>query len=187
MNYRIIEDSELAKRNQSLLFCGSTSPAYNAVLSVVFSGENATEPILLQEAKDWCRIDGTDDDALVTKLIKAARSICEKTANKSFITRTISAKIHNGLGNFILPYGPVVSITSYTDKEGIAITGYTLVDSYDTDITVVYTAGYTTLPEDFRTAILCQIAWMYSNRGDIKLASSLSLESSLILQQVRNV
>lgn len=190
MNYYVVEDSELAKRNQSLIgSCGSGEILYNAVLSAVFSAESATEPILLPEAKNWCKLDDdTTDDVLVTQLIKAARIVCENHANLSFITRTVTARLINGLGNITLPYGPVTGTITYTDFDGDAITSYEIRTGGNSgEITAVYTAGYATLPENFRTAILCQIGWMYTNRGDIKLAAGLSLESLLILNQVRSV
>jgi len=121
MIYQIIEDSQLAKRNQSLVLgCGGTI-AYNAVLSTVFSGESTTEPVTLDEAKNWCRIDVTDDDTLIEDIIiPAAREVCENYANLSFIARTVTAKIQNGLGNFYLPYAPVVAITSASVRRSTA-------------------------------------------------------------------
>lgn len=189
MNYYVVEDSELAKRNKSLIgACGSGEILYNAVLEVT-DVETGTEPILLPEAKNWCKLDDdTTDDALVTKIITAARRICEKHANLSFIAKTITARFVNGLGNLTLPYGPVTGTIAYTDFDGLAITSYEIrTGGNGGEITAVYTAGYATLPEEFRTAILCQIAWMYDNRGNVKLASALSLESLLYLNQVRSV
>lgn len=189
MSYYVVEDSELAKRNRSLLVgCGS-GIAYNAVLSVTFSDDGTeTEPITLQEAKDWCRVDITDDDTLIGLLITAARIVCENYANMSFIPRTVTAKIVNGLGNFSLPYGPVTSITGVTTSEGDDITTDFDIDTANATIyTVVYTAGYSSLPQNFRTAILNQIAWMYENRGDVRVASGVGELSKLILNQVRSV
>lgn len=185
--YYIVEDSELAKRNRSLLVGCGGEMSYNAVLEVT-DVETGTEPILLPEAKIWCKLDDdTTDDALVTRLITAARRICEKHANLSFMAKTITARFINGLGNLRLPYGPVTGAIAYTDFDGAAVTDYEIRNGGKGEITAVYTAGYTTLPEEFRTAILNQIAWMYANRGDIKLAAALSLESMLILNQVRSV
>jgi hypothetical protein len=162
--------------------------AYNAALSAEFSDESTTEPVTLQEAKNWCRVDINDDDAIITALITAARIVCENYANLSFIERTVTAKIHNGLGNITLPFGPVVGdITSITDIYDTPLTDYTLQTPYGTDLTVVYDAGYATLPENFKTAILCQIAWMYENRGDAGIAVGLSELSKLLLKQIREV
>lgn len=168
--------------------CGGIT--YNAVLSVSFSAESANESITVQEAKDWIRVDVSDDDTIILKLITAARRICEKYVNMSLIARTVTAKINNGLGNFYLPYGPVVAITSATDYYSNDITtGFSLDTVYGNALTIVYTAGYADglLPEELRTAILDQIAWMYTNRGDVQLASALSLESMLTLKPLRFV
>lgn len=176
-------------RTNSVTTVGCGGVAYNAVISKpVFTDESTTEPVTLQEAKDWCRVDITDDDTLITRLIKASRISCEVYSILSFITRTVSVKINNGLGNFTLPYGPVNEIASATDYNSNDIsTDFSLDTVYGQPITVEYTAGYADgeLPEDLRTAVLCQIAWMYTNRGDVKLASALCLESKLILDKYR--
>lgn len=163
---------------------------YNAVLDVQFSLENTTEPVTVQEAKDWLRIDISDDDTLVGSLITAARIICEQYTNISFITRTVTATLHNTLGGISLPYGPVNSITSVTERD-TAITDYTmsgasfqrLVTVFEQEVTVVYTAGYATLPKNLKTAILNQIGFLYENRGDDKLSDN----AKVILNQVRRV
>src|SRR6185312_16122520 len=177
-----VEDSENARRNQVTVIGSGCGPAYNAVLSVTFISESTNEPVTLQEAKDWCRIDVPDDDSLITKLIKGARFICERYVNLSFITRTVTAKIHNGAGDINLPYGPVNGTVNYYELDGTTvINDLDLTVGSGNNIIAVYTAGYAdgTLPDDLRTALLDQIAWMYQNRGDTAIASGLSLASKL--------
>lgn len=200
MNY-YIEDSELAKKNKILVIGGGSSIAYNAVLDVLFedeveSGDDPTEPVTLDEAKEWCRIDVSDDDDIITELITAARTICEQYSNISFIPRTVTARLKNELGGIYLPYGPVTGDDPvFTDDEGIeaAVDAYKVVGvlfkavkTPFTEMTAVYTAGYTALPLNLKKALLNQIAWMYSNRGDDETAS-VSEQSKLILNQVRRV
>ena len=163
--------------------CG---PVYNSVLSTSFSAEGA-EPVTLQEAKDWCRVDVADDDALITSLITAARIMCENYANLSFINRTVTAKIKNGLGGFTAPYGPVISVTSAKDSDNYDIIGFDFDCAYPCKITVVYTAGYEALPQNLKTALLNQIGFLYENRGDVRLQNGLSEEAKLILNQIRIV
>lgn len=165
----------------------SYGPAYNAVIDVVFSDESTTEPVTLQEAKDWCRIDVADDDAIILELISAARAICELHSNISFIQRTVTATLHNGLGKIGLPYGPVTSLPTYTDDEANQLDEYSLKIADEDDAIAVYNAGYNqaSIPKNLKNALLNQIAWMYENRGDDEKQSKLSEQSKLILNQVK--
>lgn len=156
---------------------------YNAVISVSFSNEG-TEPVTLQEAKDWCRIDVSDDDALITSLIKAARIICEQYSGLSFVTKTVTAILVNGLGNIDLPYGPVTGDVTYTETDGTAI-DYDISDERCERFKAVYSAGYETLPQNLKTALLNQIAFMYDHRGNEDVSNTISLPSRLILNQIR--
>lgn len=45
----------------------------------------AVEPVTLDEAKAWLRLEEDADDALVTATIKAARQYCENLTGRSFI------------------------------------------------------------------------------------------------------
>jgi len=182
------EDGFNVRSNRVTVAGVNCGPVYNAVLSTpIFSAESTTEPVTLQEVKDWCRIDVTDDDTLITSLITAARIMCENYANLSFIKRTVTAKIKNGLGGFVAPYGPVISITSAKDSDNADIADFDFDNAYDGRITVVYEAGYEALPQNLKTAVLNQISFLYENRGDIRLQSGLSEEAKLILNQVRSV
>jgi uncharacterized phiE125 gp8 family phage protein len=48
----------------------------------------AAEPLSLDEAKAWLRLDTNDEDALVSALIVAARNIVEATTRRALITQT---------------------------------------------------------------------------------------------------
>lgn len=145
--------------------------AYQAVLSYKFSNEfpgDETEPVTLQEAKDWCMVDGPDYDAKLTMLITAARKKVERVRQMSLINRTVTANIKPGTN---LPFGPVKAITSITDDDDN--TYEALTDVTCTDVTVVYTAGpgEAGLAEDLKIEILQQIAFMLDNRGDATTGS----------------
>ena len=85
----------------------------------------AAEPITSTEAKLWLKEDGTDNDALVSSLITAARQFVEKDYDCALVTQTwdlfldgfptdpADNKIQLGLS-------PVASVTSvsYIDTEG---------------------------------------------------------------------
>ena len=98
----------------------------------------AVEPLDLATVKSWIKQDGSDDDALITTLIQAAREAAEKFLRRALITQTwrltldleqcsygndlpggvyelpISA-LYGGLPNIIeLPMPPLQSVTSVT-------------------------------------------------------------------------
>ena len=58
-------------------------------MALVLITPPAVEPVLLQDAKDFLRIDGTQDDTLLPGLITAARSWCEVYTQRRFITQTV--------------------------------------------------------------------------------------------------
>ena len=87
----------------------------------------ATEPLALDLAKQHLRIDGTDDDALVTSLIKQAREWCEDYQGKKYITQTLELGLDAFPDKDYVEFracSPVQSVSSvkYTDSDGIEAT-----------------------------------------------------------------
>lgn len=81
----------------------------------------ASEPLDLATAKLHCRVDGTDDDALITALIVAAREQAEHETGRALITQTWEL-VHDAFPEaFVLRKAPIQSLTSikYLD----AVTG----------------------------------------------------------------
>lgn len=48
----------------------------------------ASEPVSLPELKAFAKVDGSDEDALLTSLISSARRACEEFTKRAFITQT---------------------------------------------------------------------------------------------------
>jgi uncharacterized phiE125 gp8 family phage protein len=57
------------------------------VAGTVQTAAPAAEPITLAEAKAWLRVDGTDEDTLITALIAAARTHVENFTRRALITQ----------------------------------------------------------------------------------------------------
>lgn len=158
------------------------------------SDEEVVEPVSLEDGTNWMRVDVTDDNALITALIKAARIQLEKYLNISLIPTTVEATILCQLGNYPLPYGPVTSVVSLYNG-ATAITDYTLkgtlfkslVCAYCDPLTIVYEAGYAVCPEDYKTAIKQQTLYLYDNRGDEAMMSKISPVVVAMLQGDRRV
>ena len=85
----------------------------------------AAEPVLLDDAKTWARISHADDveDALVSALIRSARTAAEHYMRRSLITQTRELVLDQfPLACAIrLPFGPVQSVESlkYIDSNGV--------------------------------------------------------------------
>lgn len=139
-----------------------------------------SEPITLQEAKDWMRVDGDADDSLITSLITQSRELAEEYLNISIAQTTLvldaTARVE-----LLLPYGPVQTITSVTDQEGHDV-DYTWNEFYIkfdqgtysvtggsalyVDTITTYDSGLAVIPAGLKLGLLEFIAWLYENRGD---------------------
>lgn len=150
----------------------------------------ATEPVTLVQAKAHLRVDHSDDDTVITSMIKAARAHIEAACAVRFAARTgITMKCDDFADLARLPEAPVTSITSitYLDTDGasqtLASTVYELrADGIEAGIvlkpnqswpgiqsgsriTVTAAIGYATAPEEVSHAILMLIGDLYENRN----------------------
>lgn len=148
---------------------------YNAVIDVLRS-DFGSEVITLAEVKRNLGIDFTDFDTLLTELITDVREQTETFCGVAIVDQTVTVNLMNGLGNSYLPYGPIIGdVTSVVDTDGTAITDAEikgeafkrLVTAYDTDVTLVYSAGYgESVPEGLKRAMIQEICYQFEHRGD---------------------
>lgn len=156
---------------------------------ITYESGTVTEPVTLDEVKDYLRLQGfTDDDEspseslsdfdfdddLLTDMIKAARETFEEYCGLSLIPKTIQAMISNPLGGQEIGYGPVGEVTELLHSDGTELTGFTvsgvqwkrLLSPFYCNMKITYEAGYTTLPKPIKVDLLRCIAYIYTNRGD---------------------
>jgi hypothetical protein len=167
MDYRSNEDYYWKSRGYS---ADIGRGLYNGTTNTVFSTEGS-EPVTLADMLNWGKIDQNTDNALITALITTARIMCEQYTNTSLITRTIVSDINNANGGFILPYGPVTSTPTAVDWQGTALTlvwNFSQIQSPYGRMSVTYNAGFSVVPEVYKTAIMQQVLYLYENRGDGK-------------------
>lgn len=137
------------------------------------------EPITLEEAKAWMKVDGTADDTLITELITQARELIENYLNRSLVATTITC---DATPRYELrpPYGPVETITSVVDENGDPVEyywdGFVITFGSSTfSVTQGWTPIYTTtsydtateaIPSGLKLAMLETITYLYEFRGD---------------------
>jgi uncharacterized phiE125 gp8 family phage protein len=149
---------------------------YNSVLDIQFNDEEITEPVTLAEAKDFCKIDISTDETLITSLITAARQMCEAYTGVGFVSHYAIAIINNSNGDMYLPYGPTGEITSITNENGVELVAdetyflsgndfKRILRPKENNLTIEYVTGYEVLPNVLKTALLNAIYYLYDNRS----------------------
>lgn len=145
------------------------------------------EPVTLEEIKRHLNLqfdtsgsyDFTDDDTKLQEIAKSSREVIEQYTGVSMASKTLKAIIRNECGNIEIPFGPVTTLTSIKDADGVSLTSGTtyivrgnqfrwIESPRACYLEVNYTAGYTklTIPAGLKRALLEQIAFDYANAGD---------------------
>lgn len=145
-------------------------------------------PVNIQQVATQLRIDANDDSVLLGEYISAATDYAETQTQRSFINRTIQATHYPHGANIVqnanpfellsLPRGPVNSVVSVTDGNGINLPyEYRRIGNGDYirlingglyPIIITYIAGYgakaSDIPGDIRQCIRAHVDHMYTYR-----------------------
>lgn len=81
------------------------------MIPILLSGP-ALEPLSLDEARAWLRLDGHDEDELVTALIRAARAAVEQATRRVLLAQSWRLRLDRWPANGIVevPLSPLVSL-----------------------------------------------------------------------------
>lgn len=148
---------------------------YNFITDYLFQDTiPIVEPVTLAEAKNYCRVTTSADDALIELMITQAREAMEKATGLSLIPRQVEVWFNNTASNFELPFGPVTYFMQLIDEQGnyIDAADYKLIGGQFPklqypkyiNLTASYLAGGC-CPKDLKLAILDQVSYDYENRG----------------------
>ena len=164
-------------------------------LQIRVTTDITTEPVTVAEAKNYCKVTGSQDDSLITLLITSARKALEKYTQSTFAHKHISATWVVMPEDWVieLPYGPHSAVSKVyriddqgTETELTVNTDYTLYGDQDfilmvsqywstgyiaQSVRVEYTAGYgetatEPLPDELKECILMYVNKSYTYRGD---------------------
>ena len=134
-----------------------------------------TEPVTIEEAKQYCRVSNSVEDDLFAELITQSREAIEKATGLSITPKTITLWFTNAAGNYQLPFGPMTDFISLTDQNGNVVDEgvYKLIGGQFPNLqypnyvnmTAVYETGMTSVPKEIKIAMLDQINYGYENRG----------------------
>ena len=131
------------------------------------------EPVSLAEAKAFCRIDGTDEDALAGALIAAARLHVESITGRALVTQTWRLVLDCPVGLVIvLPVVPAMAIVEAPDGAVLQGDSVLLASTFDA-LSIDYTAGYggaADVPADLKQAVLTLVAYWYEHRDSVTTA-----------------
>lgn len=149
----------------------------------------ATEPVTLQQAKTWLKVETDDEDTLIASLIPAARARAEWHTGRAFITQGWTLWLDSASAGIEIPLPPLRAVTSVTlyradGGEDVLDTGDYSVDVPGSrlvfraapanlravgGIAVAFTCGYggaAEVPAPIVSAILLLLAALYEHRGD---------------------
>lgn len=168
------------------------------------------EPVTLADAKIHLRTvtgDTSEDTAIISPIITAAREFCENVTGRALAAQTIKAYPETW-GLWRLPRPPIATITSikYYDTDNVEYTLAVADYQFDTvdgivsileipattlrelnPIVIEYTAGYTTgnaIPMAIRQAILLLIGHWYENREAVVVEYVTSMEIDFCVKRL---
>jgi uncharacterized phiE125 gp8 family phage protein len=156
----------------------------------------AVEPLTLAEAKAHCKVDVTDDDALLTALIVAARQLAEHLTGRALVTQQWELTLDEfPVAAIAVPLPPLQSVQSlkYRDSAGTLVTldaaayavytsallglivpasGTSWPDTWDMpeSVTVAFTAGYglaVAVPQAIKQWLLLAVGGWYAHREQV--------------------
>ena len=148
----------------------------NSEFQIEILTDLTTEPVTLQEAKDYMRISSESENDLIEELITSARERIEKYTGLSLGLKTLKAYWFYFHVAAEIPYGPVTAINSVVDDNDVELEytarglQYKTLEAYSTQgLAIEYEAGFAVCPKGLKLAILKQVSTDYENRENYSI------------------
>lgn len=158
--------------------------------------------VSLEEAKAHLRVDYDDDDALIGAIVSSAVARLDGfqgVLGRALLPQTWAQEYDGFSGDLVLPFGPILSVTSVAYDSETFSDYRLLVDgrgpflrvndgeswpSSDGPVTVTFQAGYAdaaSVPSPIKSAILLHIGTLYEYRETLaeKVSPSMAYEALL--------
>lgn len=135
--------------------------------------------VTLEELKRQCRVFTTFEDAYLSSLIPVFTEMAQSYTGRMLTEGSAVAVVHSWQSQVLLPFGEVTEVTKLV-LDGTESTASTFDDisqiisinaPYAT-ARIEFNAGYTTLPESVKQAILVMCSTAFNNRDDFVLGQS---------------
>tara|TARA_R100000654_G_scaffold3137_1_gene10903 strand:+ start:24002 stop:24511 length:510 start_codon:yes stop_codon:yes gene_type:complete len=91
---------------------------------IKINSTTGSEIVTTSDFKSYARINYTDDDSMIAKILVKARIWCENYISRDIVAKNRTYYLDSTQGVFDLPFGPVASISSVT-IDGVANTDFT--------------------------------------------------------------
>jgi uncharacterized phiE125 gp8 family phage protein len=159
----------------------------------------------LSNLRSWLGVTGNSDDVLLTRLVTAASAYVETYISRKILTASYTETVDgNGGDRQILRNYPIQSVSAVTisgavipistawnvagyqnDDIGVTLIGYTF-SRARRNVTVAYTAGFTTVPLDIEQCVLDMCSLRYRERDRIGFVSK-SLAGETVTFMVKDM
>tara|TARA_R100000734_G_C3299113_1_gene89969 strand:+ start:330 stop:839 length:510 start_codon:yes stop_codon:yes gene_type:complete len=148
---------------------------------IKINSTTGSEIVTTSEFKSYARVNYSDDDTMIGKMLVQARIWCENYISRDIVAKNRTYYLDETNGVFDLPFGPVASISSVT-IDGVANTDYTTpgldnetidIDGYGDKVKVTYIT--TGLDDNLLQQAILQLALTYyDNRHDYEIGKAVN-------------
>lgn len=156
-------------------------------MTINFITDTTIKPVLLDEAKDYLRISGDQEDAAIAGFIAAAADVVFRQCSIVLVNRDLTASIREGDAKQIsLPFRPVSMVQTVVEirpdgtRNSLNSADYRLQSGLfprlhllrtsqhplEVTMTAGFGADWNAVPADIQQAVLMIVAHFYANRGD---------------------